>query len=241
MKIIRNLGSFLVVVILSGLAFIFYTEGTAAFSTKVVTIGESHRVNKSDIRELLISSNSTDVTVLPHAGEEVLIDFEGEVSEKLKDAYKLTVKENKKSVEIDLLRTKRTSFTIFAINKGTMLTVKVPEKVYETITIKSKSGDVKASNLEAEVVEIQANSGDIFSKNVTGESSVTVKTSSGDIDFDTSESSLSISGKSNSGEGEIDIPGMLFEEKSENRVVGVLEEGDSALYIKTSSGDYRVY
>jgi lia operon protein LiaG len=246
---------FFMAVLLSGVGFIFYNEGANAFSTKVVELHEEQSIMGKTVSRISITSRSTDVVALPHTQDEIVVKLKGEVSEKMANAFELTVTEHNGEVQVEVDRNTRPSFTVFAINKGTLLTVLVPEKIYDEITIEATSGDIHAAELTANSLALQATSGDMSGENLVGGSQLLFKTTSGDIEslhnqankmiveatsgdimMDMEEHAYSVDFKGD--EGKVDVPGFLFEEMSEERIQGKKGEKGMTIFVRTTSGDF---
>lgn len=126
-------------------------------------------------------------------------------------------------------------------------------------SIKVASGDISAKDLSAELLEFSSASGDMELFNLSGEikadsasgdvtvdqeeinSDITVDSASGDVQLETGKKpeSLAVDFKANSGDVSIKLTGLLFEEKSENEMVGKLGEGKYKVKVRTSSGDIQ--
>ncbi len=63
---------------------------------------------------------------------------------------------------------------------------------------------------------------------------------SGDIHLDTEADSFTLDFKAKSGDGEIDVPGFMFEEKIGNRFVGQIGDGKSSITVRVTSGDFQL-
>lgn len=248
-------------VLASGALFLLMTEGTVAFSTEVVELHEQQSIDAEDVEGLEIKVESTDVELTSYNGETIKVDFEGEVSKKMEDAYHLDVVENKgdKNVEITLERTMKPSFTVFAINKYTKLTITVPEKMYQQLTVSAASGDLSVSdieanqltvtahsgdteldNIDAEAVRVETRSGDIDANHIVGHKEIAMKTSSGDVDLGFDMKDTYLQAMTNSGDLVVDVEDMMFEEKTEEHIIGVLGVKSSTVNLQTSSGDIYV-
>jgi lia operon protein LiaG len=250
----------LAVIIFSGIGFIYYTEGSEAFSTKMVNIHEKQSVNDKGVKAIEINSESVDVKVSPYSESTISIELNGKVSEKLRNAFDLKVSESNGTLSIVVDRTKSPSFTVFTINKRTVLTVQIPEKTYEEISVLSSSADLDIEDLKAESVKLGAKSGDIHAENVNASSFLTLKTTSGDIySIDNKGQNMQFDAKSGdvnlemdhpsyqldfhgtSGEGEVRVPGFQFEEKSENIIKGrVGTDSPLTITVNTKSGDFSL-
>lgn len=69
-----------------------------------------------------------------------------------------------------------------------------------------------------------------------------IVTTSGDVKttFKKNPKSLKIDFKGNSGKPDIKLKNIMYEDKDENKAIGVIEDGMNTLNVKTSSGDLIV-
>lgn len=277
MKILGYIGMFLGIILLSGIAFIYYTEGAEAFSTKTVPLHEEQTITGTKVKNLFVHSGSVDVKVIHGSQKEITVELHGEVSEKMKNAFDLTVNEENETLLVDLKRKFRPSFTVFAINKKTELTVTIPEQLFEKVHIETTSGDIRVNDLSGDQVMLEATSGDIMIQNISssevsvqassgdievngldakqiavrtssgdinggrvaGFSKLALEATSGDITLDTNEASFTLDFAATSGEGEVNVPGFLYEEKTEEKIIGKKGDGVHSIFIRTSSGDFN--
>ncbi|MFS0862681.1 DUF4097 family beta strand repeat-containing protein [Fredinandcohnia sp. 179-A 10B2 NHS] len=133
--------------------------------------------------------------------------------------------------------------------------------VENKLEIKTSSGDIVATDNQAKVIELLASSGDISTTNLNSKE-VTINTSSGDIEVEAVEvtgdlileassgdidveflktpASLAVDFRGGSGDGDANIEGMEFSEKTEHRIIGEIGSGEYKLNVRTSSGDFTV-
>ncbi|PEP56396.1 MULTISPECIES: DUF4097 family beta strand repeat-containing protein [Bacillus] len=134
-------------------------------------------------------------------------------------------------------------------------------KVNEKLTAKTSSGKIKTDKSEIEVAKLNTRSGKIrveglHSKELAANTSsgdieyndrslrgeVECNTSSGDVkmQFDTFPESLRVEFDRSSGKADINVAGLLYEEKSKNQLIGVKGTGENKVKVKTSSGDFKL-
>lgn len=126
-------------------------------------------------------------------------------------------------------------------------------------TIQSISGDVLLAQNEIDEFKIESSSGkvdldDVTSRDgqiqtVSGKVMVTmqkamndlrIKSTSGDIDtsFEKAPESLTVNYKGTSGKPDIHLDGMVYENKDEHHVVGIIGNGENTLTVESTSGDF---
>lgn len=130
----------------------------------------------------------------------------------------------------------------------------------DTIKSVASSGTISMKNSSAKNFEFEASSGDVLLENIVGD--VKALTSSGSINLDNDEisgnlfaeassgdvnvaynekpTSLLINFEHSSGEEEINIDGVNYEERTDDRIIGKIGSGKYELKIKTSSGDFTL-
>lgn len=81
-----------------------------------------------------------------------------------------------------------------------------------------------------------------YGKNDTlnGLSTMTFEANSGDIVLIGVSDSYNLDFKATSGDGIINVPGFLFEEKSEHRILGRTGNGELSIMVRTTSGDLKL-
>ncbi len=231
---------------------------TVALNLKTVEIKETQQVRSKNIESLQLSSTAVDVRVVPTSGETISVELSGKVSEKMKNAFKLHVEDNGEELVIELER-KNNVFQLFAINRRTLLEVKVPIGQLQEADIKTVSGDIEVEELIVDQLAIHSTSGDIETENNEVKSDFELEVVSGDIvsqndrwgelltkaisgdiviDLNKNMDSVSLDFKGTSGDGDVLVNGFRFEEKSENRILGILGDAEHSIVAKTTSGDF---
>lgn len=152
------------------------------FSSETVTINESKVVNGDDITSIEIFSSSPSVYLIPADREDILVELNGEVSDKLKDSFSLDVQTSKDKLKVTVERsnTKITNFFGMIII-DTKLEVYVPEKMYDSIRLTTSSGKISIDDFQAKEIELRASSGTIDVSNVMIEKGLELQSSSGRI------------------------------------------------------------
>ncbi|TGA96595.1 hypothetical protein E4665_14965 [Sporolactobacillus shoreae] len=107
------------------------------------------------------------------------------------------------------------------------------------LEVGTHSGDVTVSDFRGRLAA-GASSGDIDLKNDQLTGDLTARASSGDITmaFSQEPESFAINYQGSSGEGKVRIKGLLYEEKSEHRMIGQKGDGHYRIDVRTSSGDF---
>ncbi|MCP3740494.1 DUF4097 family beta strand repeat-containing protein [Rossellomorea sp. BNER] len=106
----------------------------------------------------------------------------------------------------------------------------------------STSGNIDINHLHSQKSVFETTSGNIRLKDERLQGGMEFKSSSGDIDihFQHSPESFKVDFKGDSGEPNINIDGILFKEKKENRAVGVKGTGEFEIKVTTGSGDLNI-
>jgi lia operon protein LiaG len=170
-------------------------------------------------------------------------------------AKKLTVKANSGDVRVKTSEG-RESFEV-ATSSGDITVEQVKS---EKLTLASSSGDVYLKGSQAESTRTVASSGDVEISKASGNietitssgdisfsnqqptGHIIAKSSSGDvmIEFKEKPASLELDYKGESGTGMIDLKGMSFLEKEEDRMIGQIGDGKYKLNVITNSGDFHL-
>ncbi|MCT8138123.1 DUF4097 family beta strand repeat protein [Anaerobacillus sp. CMMVII] len=108
----------------------------------------------------------------------------------------------------------------------------------EKINVATSSGKIDIIDSEGEITAA-ASSGRITIENEQLNGNINVSTSSGRVEVSFDElSSAIIDFKGSSGKGNVSVPGMTFEEKSNNQIYGKVGSGDYEIKVRTSSGGF---
>ncbi|MBA2174775.1 DUF4097 family beta strand repeat protein [Halobacillus locisalis] len=112
----------------------------------------------------------------------------------------------------------------------------------EQLTVKTSSGDIENKKVSAERSESNSSSGDVEWLDHEPDTSITVRTSSGDTDISLLDDPLSteVSFSSSSGEASISQEAFTYEEISDHRVKGSVGDGEAHIDVTSSSGDFNL-
>lgn len=110
----------------------------------------------------------------------------------------------------------------------------------EKINVATSSGSIQLRDSEGEI-SVAASSGSVIinNKQLTGD--INVATSSGRVEMSFKETpSAIIDFKGSSGRGNVTIPGISFEQNSNNNIYGKVGTGDYHITVRTSSGGFAL-
>ncbi|TLS37964.1 DUF4097 family beta strand repeat-containing protein [Pseudalkalibacillus caeni] len=214
-KFIRIALLVLIVGVAGSLFTIYQADG---FSFKTVKINDQKTVKASGIDSIEVDTSSIDVNIVPTKGKDIRIELDGKVSEKLKDKIRLRVHENGDTIKIDI--EERNSFKFGVTIKSLDLTVQVPEKRFENITVDTSSGDIEVEDVEADGFHFSASSGDVTASNLKA-ASISIDTSSGDMVLN-------------------DLQGSLQGEASSGRIMLDTKKITDDIEFNTSSGNVEI-
>ncbi|MBE4908349.1 DUF4097 family beta strand repeat protein [Bacillus luteolus] len=158
------------------------------FSVNTVEVYEEKTVKASSVETITVKLSSTDLQLEPISGDEIIVELSGSVSKKIKDQYELIVVEKGDRLEVSLDKLD-VMFYVGVTRVDLDLTVKLPEKIYQSILIEASSADVEMKDLQLGEVRTNVSSGDVTFENITTEELV-LETSSGDIKLMNSKADL---------------------------------------------------
>ncbi len=109
--------------------------------------------------------------------------------------------------------------------------------------VNTTSGKVKTKALAAKNGRIETTSGNVTLNMGSEMEEIQIETTSGDVavDYEKNPDSLKLTFAGSSGKSDINLPGMMYDEESENSAIGVLGDGSNILDVKTTSGDLVVH
>ena len=210
-----------VVIILVGVALVFFTLVANDFDFR--KIGKDNSVTTS----YEISDGFESLVILDALGyHDVKIEKSGsdkcEIVHTGKDYVRLDREVNDGALVLKTVNTKGFfgRFSLFDFSSS-QITVSVPEKEYEKLTVDTASGDVRISGLNAKSVTVDTASAGVYLNDMTLET-LTLETTSGDISL----TDVIVSGKA-----EIELTS--GDSNLNNLSVGSLE-------IETGSGDVKI-
>ncbi|MFD2216722.1 MULTISPECIES: DUF4097 family beta strand repeat-containing protein [Metabacillus] len=178
---------FLIVVGIAGSVVTAAT--TDVFSPEMKDILQEEEVKGTEIQQIEVGTSSTNIKMVPSKGDSIKVKLTGKVSEKLKDKYKLVVTEEGDKVNIDVKNQDLyfyVGFSFIELN----LEIEVPEKEYQSLVVKSSSGDIDISQLKVEEFSTEASSGDITIDQISVSKNSKMEASSGTIHAKNSSASV---------------------------------------------------
>nr|WP_255688272.1 DUF4097 family beta strand repeat-containing protein [Pontibacillus sp. HN14] len=214
---------------------------TGAFTKETIEVFEEKSFNGSTIDTFHVDTSSADIYIEPSEDQSIYVQWGGHASKGVWEDYELTTKEEGNELSIKLRQKDLLGFQFGLLQRDLKLTVKVPEKLYETINGSSSSGDVVVLKQQAKRLQLKTSSGDIELKEITSSEKLVTRSSSGSIyltkvsadRIDTDTSSGDVMGK---GVNVVDIIGDSSSGTIDYRVLTL--KGD--LILKTSSGDVHL-
>ncbi|MBM7619733.1 lia operon protein LiaG [Bacillus tianshenii] len=129
----------------------------------------------------------------------------------------------------------------------------------EKFAVSASSGDIRLDGVEGEVsvdtssgditvydaagnLTLEASSGDITIDNNKVQGNIQAEATSGDVkvSFRDAPTSLSLDFRASSGDGSVNLEEMLFDEKTEDEILGKIGDGKYLLKVRTTSGDFSL-
>ena len=165
---------------LMGVLILMSSFGGFDFNT--VSLYEKKVLENDKIDQIDITHTSTDVKIIPTKDQNMTVELNGKVSKRVKDQYKLEVKEDGEKVKIAVIRDDNDWFSGFDLNNGNVdLNLKLPEKIYELIHINLSSGDMDLKEIQAKEISLNTSSGDINVEKSEVEKTLSINSLSGDL------------------------------------------------------------
>lgn len=168
--------SVVVAIFLIGLSgFLFWK-----FQYNQVSISEEQEIDVRNIKSVSVQTDTEDMKILPKSGNKISVSVSGEISEKHKEQYRLSVIENGGKLEILYLREDKLGIS-FGSDKDLDVTVSLPEKVYHDLMLSTVSGDIVVKGIKGENLEIESSSGDVTVQESRLEGNTTIQSTSGNV------------------------------------------------------------
>ena len=101
---------------LMGALILMSSFGGFGFNT--VSLYEEKVLENDKIEQIEVTHTSTDVKIIPTKDQNMTVELNGKVSKRVKDQYKLEVKEDGEKVKIAVIRDDNEWFSIFDLNNG---------------------------------------------------------------------------------------------------------------------------
>ncbi|WJE53564.1 DUF4097 family beta strand repeat-containing protein [Bacillus cereus] len=121
-------------------------------------------------------------------------------------------------------------------------TIKINKSEAGIVNFKTSSGKIDSNNLVSKNANFEDISGEIKYNNKTLKGDIAFQTSNGDvkINFDKVPTSFKVGFEGNSGKADIDVEGLLYEDKSKNKAIAIKGDGENKIKVRTSSGDLKL-
>lgn len=139
---------------------------------------EKKSISGKNIKEIQIDSGSVDVILEPSNSDDVQVDLLGKETIRKKGQYKLKVDNDGDRINIKVKEKIRLGATFYSSIK---LYVKIPEKMYQSLDVKSSSGELNVKEFSAENATFKAASGDVNVKNGKVNNKLVIESTSGTI------------------------------------------------------------
>ncbi|WP_044022536.1 DUF4097 family beta strand repeat-containing protein [Bacillus sp. SG-1] len=144
-------------------------------------IHERKTIRGAEVDNINISTSSTEVEIFPGTADEITAELKGEISSKLKDNVDMTVTKQGESLDIEVKVEQESGFRFGFDVIDLKLSVEVPEKLYEEISVETSSGSIMAKELEGKKVSFRASSGEVEASRIKAHTEFKSKANSGGI------------------------------------------------------------
>jgi lia operon protein LiaG len=209
---------------------------TKAFSFKTIDFYDKKEAEMDGIDHLEIKTSSTDVRIEPTEGDTLVAQLEGKISEKLEEEYELVLEKKGNILEVYIADRGRFKLQVGVTIKDLNLNVKVPKKLWKSITLETSSGDIDVLNMKAVNMELIASSGNVLAKELLISNRFSSRTNSGDADIvDVDSSNMEIRASS----GTILLQRVSSEKTRMYTSSGdvIVKQGEGTITAETSSGE----
>ncbi len=227
-----------VILIVVGLVIGFIALASSGFdlskSEKIIT--ESFTVT-DDIKSVEIDTGSAGLDVIIRKGEEVSARLD--IVRKEVHSVEYSVSEGKLIVNAN--KAKNFLYNIFNFAEKTGLTLTLPEKIYESFTVNTSSGDIRLSGFDLSgELNLDTSSGDINLANVSA-ASLSVSVASGDVKINRFMTKGDVSIHATSGDVSLDgIGAKALTISGSSSEVDVNKATLESVNIDTSAGDIEL-
>ncbi len=189
--------SFLLFIIgVCGLVWLFSKQEYFAFSLKKV---EQQQTIEQDFKAVDVSTGTADLVITLKKVEKATVRLVGEVAEMQKDRLQFTSEVRPDGTLVVYVQEKLRVSLFYIGNDDLKLEVTLPEKQYESIRLKTDTGNITSGALTARKADIASHTGDLELNGFAGErldiqtdtgdmqlagirAAVTIDTATGDID-----------------------------------------------------------
>ncbi|REK69111.1 DUF4097 family beta strand repeat-containing protein [Paenibacillus paeoniae] len=236
-----TIGIILIIVGIIGVLYVYENGSNTTFESirnvLATEVSEQETIDASDIRNLDISSGSTDVVLVPGSGSDVVIKLEGWASKNYVKNLKIESSKKEGTLQLSLKSDRGFRFG-FGLN-GVKMTVELPEKTWSQLSVDLNSGNLAVQGINAENTKLHTNSGNVKATELKTSNNLIVTVNSGNLNL------RSITAKSmdlTTQSGNLSMKG--YESDNISFKVGSgnvhFKDGTAALKGKTGSGNIKV-
>ncbi|KQO01042.1 DUF4097 family beta strand repeat-containing protein [Paenibacillus sp. Leaf72] len=219
---------------LAGAIYSFSWDELLSFGTKPVS--QEKTVDAAGVSSLTVEAGSMDIEVVPGSSDKIVVHLEGRASSKYLNKLKLETEQDGDRLVIK--SSFNTGFTIGINYSSFKLTVELPERQWDEVTLKANSGNVSASDMNSRTLAMLTSSGRVKGEDLSADE-MDFETTSGKIEL------LGVTGESmklDVSSGSIKIEDYKAETVEFNTTSGNASfiNGTGELYGQASSGKIRV-
>lgn len=238
-KSIAALGFLCFIIGAAGLVYTFYTEQGRAGAAESIEM--ERELDAAEIRALSVTTNVSHISLIPEQTDQIRVQLTGTVPDKVKKQLSLTAETSGDRLVVDLDIGKQLNIGLslsqwiswFDQDK-LELKVYVPQRVYDSVKIKSDIGSVNVDQLQSDRFELESDTGKIIVSRFDG-GQLTAKSAVGRVELsDIRSDRLKV--QSNTGKVEVDgFAGNSLEIESDLGAVQ-LYNINSPIKVKTDTG-----
>ncbi|MEG7280799.1 DUF4097 family beta strand repeat-containing protein [Bacillus sp. 0909A] len=151
------------------------------FTNEEVKAAETYHA--ANIKKIKVTTSSMNAEVKSGQTDDIQVAAQGKISDKSKKLF--DVSQDGKSLTINQKEHGNSiSFIPWSSEKDMKITIIIPEKKYDEITVTTTSGDILIENVQTDQSAADSTSGDIELKDSRIKNEMTIKTTSGDVQAD---------------------------------------------------------
>ncbi|QRG69383.1 DUF4097 family beta strand repeat-containing protein [Brevibacillus choshinensis] len=243
----RNLGKklfglclLLFIIGAGGLVWLFSKQEYFTFSLKEVN---DERVVEKPIKGLNLSTDTTDVIVSPSTNSSAIVRLAGNAAEQQMDRLQFSSDVGSDGILRVMVREQSHLNLFFMGNGHLQVEVLLPEAMYESIALKSETGDIRSSALQSKQATISTSTGDIELAGFQGDE-LQIDTDTGDMRLLRIHSALKVD--SSTGDvnklvlSEVTYPVDIRTDTGDVHISADKKPTDARLELESDTGDIHV-
>ncbi|UOY94093.1 DUF4097 domain-containing protein [Ectobacillus sp. JY-23] len=158
--------------------FLFFEE-IATMSTNIHSVETTKSVNANQVTQIEVHTDSADIHITPtNNQEQIVATLTGKISDTYKDRFAIHMLPSGDKLQINIKEKKKWAIG-FHIN-NVQVELQIPQKIYETLTLKTNSGSIHGDSLQIKKLVAVTNTGDVRIKNISGKT-INLQTKQGDV------------------------------------------------------------